>query len=251
MQIMNLFPTPVGIDTYPDTHLLKEECKEFFKEVTDEKNNDLQKFNIFEREGKIIKKFYDFMKESVNLYAKKIEANSEFDVDSSWIFVDENLNPHHHAIVPIVSVFYLDAENPPMDPEKMSFSSPIGDLIFIDPRAGVNLYRRDNSKIAGNKAKELKRTGINSTFNGSGGYNLKPRTGMIAHFPGYLIHYVNRNISNNPRVVLGANWERMIEIEKLDPNKPRVPKAIAYSEAINPNSSEEYARYLNKKNYNY
>jgi hypothetical protein len=181
------------------------------------------------------------MKSSVNEYAKLIGANAEFDVDHSWFFVDEDLSPHHHAHVPIVSAFYIQAEND--QSTKRKFSSPIGDLVMLDPRGGVNLYCRPPA----NQAPGETRTGRNSTFNGSGCYNVTPGTGTILHFPGYLIHYVCQNITKNPRIVIGVNWERVIDLSKLDKSIPHTPRAIPLSHTQT-NTSNHFKDYLSNKN---
>ena len=244
MEITNLFPTPIGIDYYPDIENLKDEVPRFFKEITSEENNNKLRFNIFEREGPTVKKFYDFMRNSVNEYAKLINAYAEFDVDSSWVFINEALNPHHHALVPIVSTFYIDAENPEAPKGKRSFSSPMGDLTLLDPRGGVNLYCRDNTVQNPN---EPKNRGPNATFNGSGSHNVSPKTGKIIHFPGYVIHYVNLNKTENNRILIGANWERVVDLDKMDPTKPKLPKVLSVGSNPNNKSSEDLLDYFSKK----
>ena len=47
---------------------------------------------------------------------------------------------------------------------------------------------------------------------------------MMLIFPGYLAHYVDQNISSKNRVLVGANWERKFELEKLDKNIDKTPK---------------------------
>ena len=243
MEIKNLFPSPIGIDYYPDIESLKEEVPKFFEEITSEENNSKLRFNIFEREGPTVKKFYDFMRKSVNEFAENIQANAEFDVDSSWVFVDEALKPHHHALVPIVSTFYIEADNPKVPIEQREFSTPMGDLTILDPRGGVNLYCRDNSKKNPNAPK----LGRNSSFDGSGSYNVAPMTGKIVHFPGYLIHYANVNKTKNSRTLIGANWERVVDLNKLDPNKPRIPKVLTFESNSSIKTSEDLKHYFAKK----
>ena len=222
MEILNLFPTPIGVSYYPDIENLKDEVCLFMEELQDPINDDIFLYNIFDKKGPTINKFYEFMKDSVNEYSKMIEANSEYDVDSSWVFINESVEPHHHAICPIVSTFYISASSP-----KEILNSSIGNISFIDPRGGVNLFMRkaENSHVSGK--------GKSSSFVGKSYYSITPETGIILIFPGYLTHYVNKNLTDKDRILVGANWERTVDLNKMDKSLPKVPKGISIEQGIN------------------
>jgi hypothetical protein len=224
MEILNLFPTPVGISYYPEIDKLQEEIDNLIKEITSEENENKNVYNILSLSGPTIKKFYEFIKNGVNEYSKLIKANSEFDATASWLLINELANPHHHAAEPIVACFYLRGKNRPDIPPVSGFSS-IGDISFIDVRGGINLYARDKLNSYGNSAPGKSGS---SFFNGVGYYNITPEPGKLVIFPGYLIHLVHQNVSGNDRIVIGSQWDRVFDLEKLDSTKPKTPKATPY-----------------------
>lgn len=215
MEILNLFPTPIGVKYY-NINDVKNKVEPFFEELFSQENETKSTFNLLKRTGKTIEKIYDVMKRDVNEYAEKINAGSEFDVDSSWIFINEELEPHHHAIVPIVSCFYISANE--IDGDK-----DIGPISFIDPRNGVNLFTRN---LVGNHPGGK---GDSAHFIGKSKHEFVPKTGMMLIFPGYASHYVKKNISNNNRILIGANWERKVDLDKLDRSLEQTPKATPIS----------------------
>jgi hypothetical protein len=218
MEIMNLFVTPIGVKLYNATEVSKL-VEPFFKEIKDPSNFDKSSYNILDRNGETVSKIRNRMKKDVNEYAEKIGANCDFDVDSSWVFINETLGAHHHSNVPIVSCFYIDASV-----EDMS----IGRLKFLDPRGGVNLYlhhpyytEKENDVLRGahpgGKAKA-------SYFNGLAEYPIIPKTGMMLIFPGYLAHYVEKNVTDKNRILIGANWDRKLDLNKIDKNLDKTPR---------------------------
>jgi hypothetical protein len=232
MEILNLFPTPVGISYYPDIDKLEEEVDQFINEILSEENKDKPIFDVLTLNGPTISKFYEFMKNAVNEYSKLIEANSRFDVTSSWLLINEIAEAHHHATEPIVACFYVKGkDNPQVLP--ISGYSSVGDISFVDARGGINLYSRAKPKTAEEqyeKMKQAKTPGKSggNYFNGSGYFNITPEPGKLVIFPGYLIHFVHQNVSGGDRIVIGSQWDRVFDIEKLDPTKPKTPKATPY-----------------------
>lgn len=87
---------------------------------------------------------------------------------------------HHHGEAHISMVYYVDAGDPPPqdDPEA-------GALVFLDPRGAI-----------------------------SGGplalyppvHTLRPETGMVALFPGHLLHFVRPYRGERPRISIAANF---------------------------------------------
>jgi hypothetical protein len=220
MEIMNLFPTPIGVKYYNPEDVSKL-IEPFFKELKDPINAKKSAFNILDREGETVNNILKRMRKDVNEYARLIEANCNFDVDSSWIFINEQLGAHHHSIVPIVSCLYLDADDG-------TVGDDIGRIKFLDPRNGVNLYIKqpyytdeENKPLIG---KHPGGKASSNYFAGSSEFPITPKTGMMLIFPGYLAHYVDRNISNKNRILVGVNWERKLDLDKMDPSK-RTPKA--------------------------
>jgi hypothetical protein len=232
MEILNLFPTPVGISYYQEVDNLEFEVDQFINEIISEENKDKSIYNILELNGPTISKFYEFMKKGVNEYAKLIETNSEFDITQSWLLINEFAEPHHHANDPIVACFYIKGKHDPNIPNHANFSS-IGDISFIDPRAGVNLYSRPlppppNLKDKNiNNVKTPGKAGGN-VFNGAGYYKFTPEPGKLLVFPGYLLHFVHKNMTKEDRIVIGSQWDRVYDLEKLDPTKPRTPRGTPY-----------------------
>jgi len=239
MEILNLFPTPVGVSYYPEIDKLEEEINQFVDEILSDENKDKPIFDILNLSGPTISKFYEFMKNGVNEYASLIETNSKFDVTTSWLLINEMAEAHHHACDPLVACFYVKGkDNTEVKP--VSGYSSIGDISFIDARGGINLYSRARVKdpesdyqvprAKSDKSKMVKTPGKSggNFFNGVGYHNFTPEPGKLLIFPGYLIHFVHQNVSGEDRIVIGSQWDRVIDLEKLDPNKPRTPRATPY-----------------------
>jgi hypothetical protein len=235
MEILNAFPTPIGIKYYNKIDV-KEKTNKFFEEIVSEQNSKKTSYNILDREGETVKKIYNIMKKDVNEYAEKIKANCEFDVDSSWIFINEKLKPHQHSICPIVSCFYLSA-NEKEDEENEN----IGTLNFIDPRGAVNLFIREKT------TNHASGKGGANYFLGSSNMSIVPKTGMMIIFPGYLTHYVDQNISNKDRILVGANWERSFEFDKMDKSIQRTPKGTPLDVSNYPINSTGLHDYITKR----
>lgn len=87
---------------------------------------------------------------------------------------------HHHGEAHISMVYYVDAGDPPPDDDPEA-----GALVFLDPRGAI-----------------------------SGGplalyppvHTLKPKTSMLAIFPGYLLHFVRPYRGERPRISIAANF---------------------------------------------
>jgi hypothetical protein len=237
MEILNLFPNPIGVSYYPDIENLKDQVFSFMNELQDPINDETLVYNIFDKKGPTINKFYEFMKDSVNQYSKMIEANSEYDVDSSWIFINESIEPHHHGICPIVSTFYISASS-------KKLNSEIGNISFIDPRGGINLFMRKDTESSNIGGK-----GKFSPFIGKSYHSIIPETGMILIFPGYLTHYVNRNLTDKDRILIGANWERTVDLKKIDKSLPKVPKGTPVEHAIKSNYNNPFEKNVIFKKY--
>jgi len=232
MEILNLFPTPVGISYYPEIDKLEEEVDLFINEILSEENKDKQIYDVLKLNGPTINKFYEFIKKSINEYSKLIEANSDFDSTASWLLINEIAEAHHHASDPLVACFYVKGKNN-TDILPISGYSSVGDISFIDARGGIDLYARPRPVAPDLKDKNIKKVKTpgksgGNFFNGVGYFNITPEPGKLVIFPGYLIHYVHQNVSGEDRIVIGSQWDRVFDLEKLDPNKPRTPKATPY-----------------------
>jgi uncharacterized protein (TIGR02466 family) len=117
-------------------------------------------------------------------YANSVFAEDEytpdhFEVSRSWMQI---LNPqepffpgvHNHKLTSIACVFYVNVKE------------NSGTITFVDPRSTLGWVSLDQSKSM-NK------------------YRLQPRSGNLLMFPGWLLHEVGLNNSNEKRVIVGAN----------------------------------------------
>lgn len=107
--------------------------------------------------------------------------------------------PHIHPDAMWSGVYYVDAGS---SPEEQPDS---GMLEFLDPRAGIDV---------------LKIPGMPFT----GGFQMRPRTGMMVLFPGWLYHFVNPYQGDSMRISIAFN------VRVLDTDLPRelVGSAIGY-----------------------
>lgn len=83
-------------------------------------------------------------------------------------------SPHHHSFAKLVGVYYIKAE-----PGQ-------GDILLHDPRTGVNWQDPQARTDAGKTMR---------TF-----HRITPVSGMLLLFPGYLVHSVEHNATDDVRV---------------------------------------------------
>lgn len=103
----------------------------------------------------------------------------EIEISRGWVNSQrkgEALLPHSHGNE-LVCCLYLQV------PENS------GDLMLLDPRGGVNWLVEQEGNYSGFK-----------------GYRYKPKAYQLIFFPGYLLHYVTENQSEQTRYSLAVNF---------------------------------------------
>lgn len=105
--------------------------------------------------------------------------------------------PHHHAASPLSGVIYLDAGDLATETHPKS-----GRLTFIDPRNG----------IAPTEGLDL----FPSLF------EVRPRTGTMAVFPGFVQHFVHAYQGERPRVSVSFN----VRLEPMLSGEPPAASAV-------------------------
>lgn len=129
--------------------------------------------------------FTDWVSQCCSDYIKKF-YNEPFDIvfKRSWITTQNFGEPneaHSHGNTDIVGVYYIQSDE----------THP--DLVIYDPRA-PHIFNEAKIIKNGNVICDCARSTI-----------IKPRTGKLVFFPGYLLHGVDTNISKIPRLSLAMN----------------------------------------------
>lgn len=102
-------------------------------------------------------------------------------IGRSWINFhkkSEELTAHQHGNSLFVCTYYIQSND------------DTGDLILIDPRGSmiVNNFKSKQSVISTNTVR------------------VKAKNGGLIFFPGYLYHYVEKNITDIPRISISVNF---------------------------------------------
>lgn len=177
----DLWSTPVWeYQTGFDTHFNKELLREI--SMLQPSNN------IWENAGTHIDKvrttFLEFVEQAAGVYFKEenlFSRNYPFNPHMSrgWVSRQnpgESLPLHDHVGTLLACVYYV---NTPQN---------AGDLLLVDPRGGVNWGSLTENNITGIKYKRV-----------------TPEAGKMVMFPAYVLHYVETNRSNQPRISLSTN----------------------------------------------
>ena len=108
-----------------------------------------------------------------------IPKNKRLVITRGWLNTHRtgtSLATHYHGNSTIACTYYIKAP------------SNCGDLLLIDPRGGVNWGWETEGEIQG-----IKHTRV------------KPKEGSLVFFPGFLLHSVEENKSQLPRISLSSN----------------------------------------------
>lgn len=127
------------------------------------------------------------VKNVISYYGKKIvEKHYDNNIKNivlgrSWInnhHKTEELTVHQHGNALFVCTYYIQC------------TDNTGDLIMVDPRGSmiINNYRSKTSVINTNSVR------------------IKPKIGGLIFFPGYIYHYVEKNVSEIPRLSISTNF---------------------------------------------
>lgn len=172
----NLFPT--FIETFIDSFSIN-----LAKELSQTKiNYDNLDFWTWENPLK------DKVKNTISKYAKSvIEKHYDSNIENilmgrSWVNFHkktEELTAHQHGNSLFVCTYYIQC------------NENSGDLILIDPRGSmiINNFKSKQSVISTNTAR------------------VKAKNGGLIFFPGYLYRYVEKNLTENPRISISVNFK--------------------------------------------
>lgn len=166
-------------------------------------NNDLlreanssEHINVWNNDTPCINKLKEFtidvVEELASSYITKNLKDFKFWHTNGWINYQQpgmNMPIHGHGGPKIALTYYLNV------PENS------GDLLLIDPRNGCDW---DNGTDG---------------VNGTKFQRIKPSTGKIVFFPGFLLHTVEENKSNETRVSLSTNmgtFDRSVTTKLFD-----------------------------------
>jgi hypothetical protein len=163
----NLFGTPLwSFDLYDNKF-----CQTISSEVSQYKFNE----NIFDKPGEGVLYLKQFIRNEVE------SISEEYDWQPNYMrgrvnIIEPNGNdtPHFHHLAMMVGVYYVSVEDNQ------------GDILLHDPRGAVRW--RDNQVV-------------NDTYKKGRTYHrITPHTGMLLLFPNYLVHSVETNLTNKPRI---------------------------------------------------
>jgi uncharacterized protein (TIGR02466 family) len=177
--INNLFATPVLTEVYENPNFLNAAL------LQEAKGN--YGFELFDLNTQAVNTLKHWIKGHVDDMAKQYGFRySKLTGRQNVIKPLESDTPHHHVGKSIlVGVYYADV--PPNS----------GDILLHDPRGPLpweNLNFNPNDPIANKSARCYHR--------------VKPQNGLLLLFPGFLVHSVETNLSNQNRtsIVLNAHY---------------------------------------------
>jgi hypothetical protein len=176
MKLENLFATPLFTELHNDYESLNQKILKECAHL-----NDFSLFNL-QTEGVTILK--DWITKNVNDISNQFNFNhGNITGRKNIIRPFESDTPHHHIGKSIiVGVYYVDVH------------SNSGDILLHDPRGALtweNLGYVPNDPVANKTARCYHR--------------IKPQNGLLVLFPGFLIHSVETNLSNQNRTSIVIN----------------------------------------------
>jgi len=180
MQILNLWPTSIGVFEYPNSDKINDKIMN---------NLDLrdmfwlEKNNVWDLKHKYdyLKDLHDWILKCTADYAESLfnekYAPDFFEHTHGWINFrgkDDYIPIHNHRLTSVTATYYVNVND------------DSGDIRFIDPRSTLGWISL-NSGEAYNR------------------YTHKPKAGQLILFPGWLIHQVLPNKTDKERVALSTN----------------------------------------------
>ena len=109
-------------------------------------------------------------------YLNKHSSDLEFLLREVRREPGKNLDVHAHGGIAFAAVYYVNV------PDNS------GDLLLLDPRGGVNWF----SETAGTNSSQIY-------------HRIKPKAGHLVVFPGFLLHEVETNKSQDTRMCIANN----------------------------------------------
>ncbi len=192
MQNPNLFfSTPVWvseIDNYKETN---EEIYNYIKELNKIDQSGVKKSNVLGWHSNVFNMNDKEPKNFINLispYINQMLIDMDWDlskqstkISSMWSIINKggaSNSKHHHGNSSISAAYYVRA------PENS------GNIVFYDPRPAP-IYFHPLSKKPNN---------LNAMVN-----SITPKEGVLVLFPSYLEHSVDKNLSDEERIVISFN----------------------------------------------
>jgi len=182
LEKLYLFPTFVGVFDIEDHENLNNEIKNKFN-VNENENGSRSRKNLWDQREHVgaVNRLYNIVRNNCAKYVNSffnLELNSEdFEMKKAWLNVHHPYYPvhfHNHRQTAIAFVYYVDVvENS-------------GGLQFLDPRSGLGWVHPDQMK----------------QFNL---FNFRPSNGKMILFPGWMIHSIAVNKSDQNRIAIAGN----------------------------------------------
>jgi uncharacterized protein (TIGR02466 family) len=142
---------------------------------------DPSSFNIFDNKGPHISKLRKLIEEQALRFAEPHYEGVKLSLrmQRGWVNLQkpgEGNTVHDHGGVAIAAVYYVQTDG-------------AGDLMLVDPRGMTGF---GNMSEGGNSSRKYQR--------------VKPSTGKLVLFPGYVLHYVEPNTSPTNRISIATNF---------------------------------------------
>ncbi len=186
-----LFPTPVWTLEFENYKSVNEDMYNYIKSEQASDSSGINKSNIkgwhskdFDLDHSEPKKFIKFISSSIEQVMTDMNWDKEKQVvkiNNMWAIINTGGSSnaqHQHGNSNISGAYYVRAP-------KNS-----GDIVFYDPRPAP-VYFHPNAK-----SPNLLNAQVNS---------VSPKEGVLVLFPSYLDHSVNKNLSNEERIVISFN----------------------------------------------
>ena len=180
MQVMNMWPTPIGFFEHPDAEAIN---KEIMAHDELRECNFWTKKNVWDYKDKVpaLNSLHDWMLECSAKYAEQcfdFEYHPEY-FEHKHAFINyrprgEEVLFHTHRLTTIVMTYYIQVQD------------STGDIRIIDPRSHLGWISLNQGRPYNH-------------------YDHKPKAGQMIMFPGWVIHAVRQNQTDTERVAISSN----------------------------------------------
>jgi uncharacterized protein (TIGR02466 family) len=140
--------------------------------------------NLPKDEAQDIEKVF---KDEAECYMRELTGkNIDLEMMQSWTTITNKYGyqtPHEHSGNSVLAVYYIQT------------SDNCGDLLLHDPRGATSFIPNFETDTSGEKV------------SGRSYFKITPKTGDLILFPGYVIHSVQPNMSDNIRLSLAINFK--------------------------------------------